>query len=233
MRALDRRARDIALDRTGTDPAIDAVPRLRARFADPGAPSPAPGPDDTTPLLVARAQDGDVGAWSRLYQDSFDALFKHVCFLTGDPLVAEDLVQEAFARAFTSIQRFDGRAGFKSWIRGIALNVVRMHWRRAQTTDRVHQNLARMRSVTSNAAGDPDRAHQQEVRMQVLYEVLRTLPEHFREAFILRDIEGLTLAEAAAELGVTSNNVAVRATRARAKIREALVELGWLSEEDA
>lgn len=202
-------------------------------MAQAANPSPAPDPASTTAMLVSRAQDGDVGAWSRLYQDSFDGLFKHVCFLTGDPLVAEDLVQEAFARAFTSIQRFDGRAGFNSWIRGIALNVVRMHWRRAQTTERVHENLTRMRSITAQGAGDPDRAHQQEVRMQVLYEVLRTLPEHLREAFILRDIEGLTVGEAAVELGITANNVAVRASRARAKIKEELSRLGWLGQGDA
>jgi RNA polymerase sigma-70 factor (ECF subfamily) len=180
--------------------------------------------------LVERAGAGDVGAWSRLYQETFDGVFRHVCFLTGDPIVAEDLVQDAYARAFTSMARYDRRASFVAWVRGIALNVVRMHWRRAETTDRVHASLEHMRDVAPPSAGDPHRAHQQDLRMTVLYEVLATLPEHLREAFILRELEGTPTQDVADQLGITANNVAVRTARARAKIRDELSRRGWLPE---
>ncbi len=196
---------------------------------DPGrAPSSPPSGPTAADALVARAVAGDVAAWSALYQETFDAVFRHVCFLTGDPTVAQDLVQDTYARAFTAIDGFDRRSSFLSWVRAIALNVVRMYWRRTETTARVHESLARLGELTSRDNGDPDRAHQQERRMLVLYEVLGTLPEHLREVFILRELEGLSTHDVAEQLGTTANNVAVRGARARARIRDELTRLGWL-----
>jgi RNA polymerase sigma-70 factor (ECF subfamily) len=213
------------MTRTGTDPGLRPIP-------PPAPQEPARGPDGersaVETALVDRARAGEVAAWSRLYQETFDTTFRHVCFLLGDPVVAEDLVQDAYARAFTAIDRFDGRCSFAGWVKGIALNVVRMHWRRAETTERVHESLARLGEVAAAQPGDPDRAHQQDLRMRVLYQVLATLPEHLREVFILRELEGTSTREVAEQLGITPNNVAVRAARARAKIREELTRLGWL-----
>jgi RNA polymerase sigma factor (sigma-70 family) len=136
-------------------------------------------------------------------------------------------VQEAFARAMTSVATYDGRSSFVTWLRGIALNVVRMHWRRARTSDRVQGDLHRLQSVAPEAS-TPDQAHVQDRRMQVVYEILETLPGNLREAFVLRELEGLPTAEAAEQLGISAGNVAVRATRARQRIRIELARLGWL-----
>lgn len=183
---------------------------------------------DRTAELVAAARRGDLDAWSRLYIETFDAVLKHACYLTGDMAVAEDLAQEAFARAMTHIDRYDGRAPFLSWMRGIALNVVRMHWRHDRATDRVHDRLRTLADVTHGGVVEgPDRAHQQDRRMALLYQLLATLPENLREAFVLRDIEGVSPAEAAAQLGISEGNLAVRASRARARMRSELDRLGW------
>ncbi len=213
------------MTRAPTEPApsrpIDLAERRAAR---------AEGPIERSPAiegLVLRAQRGDLAAWSRLYQASFDAIFRHVCYLTGDTVLAEDLVQEAFARAMTSVASYDGRSSFVTWLRGIALNVVRMHWRRARTSDRVQDDLERLQSVAPGA-GTPDQAHVQDRRMQVVYEILETLPGNLREAFVLRELEGLPAAEAAEQLGISAGNLAVRATRARQRIRTELGRRGWL-----
>jgi RNA polymerase sigma-70 factor, ECF subfamily len=208
-----------------------AQPRLidlaeRRAVREDGAPAPAV----STEALVTRAQRGDLGAWSQLYQRNFDAVFRHVCYLTGDPPLAEDLVQEAFARAMTNAATYDGRSSFTNWLRGIALNVVRMYWRRSRTTDRVHGDLRRMQSLTP-VAGMPDQLHQQEQRMRVVYEILEGLPSHLREAFVLRELEGLSTQDAAQQLGISPGNLAVRATRARQRIREELGRRGWLTAE--
>lgn len=181
----------------------------------------------TAEALVMRAQRGDLEAWSHLYQVHFDAVFRHVCYLTGDCVLAEDLVQEAFARAMTSAASYDGRSSFVTWLRGIALNVVRMSWRRARTTDRVKRDLQGLQSVV---AGDrtPDELHVQDRRMQVVYEILADMPSNLREAFVLRDLEGLPTAEAAEQLGISPGNLAVRAARARQRIRTELGRRGWL-----
>lgn len=220
------------MPRMPTDPALStpdqdagtvvSLPRVGV------APAPALADGDRWAALVARAKTGDLDAWSRLYVETFDVVLKHVACLTGDAALAEDLVQDAYARAMTHIGQYDGRASFVSWLRGIALNVVRMHWRRAKTSDRVHDRLRELVIVTSGGiAAGPDRVHQQDQRARLLYELLATLPENLREAFVLRELEGLPPVEAAAALGISEGNLAVRASRARARIRQDLVRLGW------
>jgi len=196
---------------------------------------PAPAADPTDPreaTLVDRARGGDVDAWSRLYQEHFAAIFKHVAYLSGDVHVAEDLVQETFARAFVGLARFESRTSFVGWLRGIAVNLVRMHWRSRSRSDRA---MTRLESMTGDPAPttsvDPEGAHLRRRRAEVLLAVLETLPEALREAFVLCDMQDMPTAEAAAALGVTPVNLRVRATRARAKIRGELVRLGWLTDD--
>ncbi len=178
--------------------------------------------------LVTRARAGDVDAWSRLYQDTFDDVLRHVCFLTGNASVAEDLVQDAYARAMSHIHTFDGRSSFLSWLRAIALNVVRMHWRRSHTSDRALDRLRELVDLSTGGATAPvDKIHQQDLRMRLLYELLATIPENLREAFVLRELHGISPEEAAAQLGISVGNLAVRASRARARLRQELERLGW------
>lgn len=178
--------------------------------------------------LVERARGGDVEAWSRLYQEHFDRVFKHVTYLCGDVHVAEDLVQETFARAFVGLAQFEARASFVGWLRGIAVNVVRKHWRSRYRGDQAMDRLETMSK--DKVAADPEGTHLQQKRAEVLLAVLETLPETLREAFVLCDMQEVPVQEAAATLGVTPGNLRVRATRARARIREELMRLGWLRE---
>jgi RNA polymerase sigma-70 factor, ECF subfamily len=214
------------VERTGTDPALVVTLPIPPRPRAPVETDP-----DRISRLVEAARSGDLDAWARLYQDTFDTLVRHVCFLTGDAMAAEDLVQDAYARAIANLRQYDRRAPFLSWLRGIALNVVRMHWRRTRTTSRVHDRLRELSVLSAGGVETSvDRLHQQDARMRLLYEILGTLPENLREAFVLRELEGLPLDEAAAQLGISPGNLAVRASRARAKIRRELERLGWLEE---
>lgn len=174
-------------------------------------------------LLIERARAGDMQAWSRLYQDHFDGLFRHLRYLTGDPQVAEELVQETFVQALTCIGRFDGRARFSTWLHGIGLNVARHHWRSQRSTAKAHAKLTLVNElIEAGSSAPPDRTLASRQRVKALYDALDTLPEHLREAFILRELEGLAPPEAAELLGITANNLAVRASRARARIRKQL-----------
>lgn len=198
-------------------------------------PAEAPADGDATEsdareaALVERARAGDLKAWSRLYHEHFDRLFRHVVYLTGDPGAAEDLVQETFARAFVGLQQFVGRGSVAGWLRGIAVNRVRKHWRSRYRGDRAMDRLEVLRAnAPSGPDVDPEGAHLRRRRAEVLLAVLETLPEPLREAFILCDLHELPARDAAAALGVSPGNLRVRATRARAKIRDELVRLGWL-----
>lgn len=192
------------------------------------SPSEAPPVADLVDRLVLRAREGDMQAWSRLYQQHFDMLFRHVRFMTGDSNLAEDLTQEAFAQALVSLARFRGEAKFSTWLHRVAINVVRKHWRWQRNTETAHERyeaLGRLRE----AGNDPDRQTQQRARARALYSVLERMPDGLREVFVLRDLEALSQREIAVRLEISENNVAVRATRARAHVRRELEQLGWLA----
>jgi RNA polymerase sigma-70 factor (ECF subfamily) len=217
----------------------DSVVR-HLRVPEVGAPAPQPAqttqkvPVHPTPptsllsALVERARRGDVPAWSRLYQETYDVVFRHVCYLTGDTGLSEDLTQDVFARAMSNIGQYDGQASFAAWLRGIALNVVRMHWRSARNGSTFRSRLENLTEAQDRTGRAPDDLHLRDQKMKVLYEVLGTLPQSLREAFVLRDLEGLSTQEAGDQLGISAGNVAVRASRARARIRTELQKMGWI-----
>ncbi len=193
------------------------------------APRPTPTPQAGEEGLVVRARGGDMQAWAVLYRSHFPPMVRHVRFLTGDAGLTEELVQEAFARALVKLPSFDGRAALSTWLHGIALNVVRNHWRAQRNTATAHDRLRNMHAaVDAGVAPRLDQAHLSRKKTEALYAVLDTLPENLREAFVLRDLQGNTPAEAAAKLGITPGNLSVRASRARERIRQELERLGWL-----
>jgi RNA polymerase sigma-70 factor, ECF subfamily len=180
-------------------------------------------------LLVERARGGDAEAWARLYQRHFDPLHRDLLYLVEQTSIAEELVQEAFAIALVSLARFDARASFRTWLRGIAHNLVRKHWRGRARRDRAHERVAREAPLRSPlVVDDPEAMHVRSHRARVLSEVLRTLPDALREVFVMRDVQGLAVEEVAERLQISPGNVRVRANRARSRIRAELARLGWL-----
>ena len=86
-------------------------------------------------------------------------------------------------------------------------------------------------AIARPTLGDPDSGHLRRERSRALYAVLEELPERWREAFILREVQGLSTKDAGDKLGITPSNVAVRVARARTRIREELSRRGWIPAE--
>lgn len=189
--------------------------------------SSAPPQRATTEQLVQRAKAGEMSAWSRLYQDHYERVYRHVRALTGDAGLSEELVQETFVQALLKIGSFDGRSTLSTWLHGVAINCVRNHWRSQRSTAKAHARLEVIRALDAGALPLDGALHQRQ-RVRALYAALETLPDHLRVAFVLRDLEGLAPDEAAEQLGISSGNLAVRASRARQRIRKQLVEWGVL-----
>lgn len=209
-------------------------PHLRPVEDLPAA--PARGESDRAsldPAVLVRAQAGDVSAWAIVYEDQYMGVFRQLRYLTGDAAVAEELAQETFAQAMACHRRFDPERPLASWLHGIALNVVRKHWRKQRNTARAHERLELVARVTgAGTHGDPDHGHLRRERSRALHAALDELPARWREAFVLRELQGMSTADAAARLGITVENLAVRVNRARTRIREALARQGWLTRYD-
>jgi len=204
-----------------------ATPRLRALPPEGEAAAGAVGAGDD---LVGRARAGEMEAWAQLYQQNFDRVFRRLCYFVGSAADAEDLTHETFARAVVGLGRFDGRSSFSTWLCGIAGNVARNFIRDKDTRRRAEERLAEVAALGPGGE-DGDRTQLRRARTEALYMALAATPDHLREAFVLHEVEGLSTAEAAAEAGVSVNNMTVRIWRARRRVRAELGRMGWLPEE--
>jgi RNA polymerase sigma-70 factor (ECF subfamily) len=148
----------------------------------------------------------------QLYEGSYRRLVAQLAAMTGDVGEAEDLVQEAFARAvgrWETLRRYDNP---EAWLRTVAMNLARSRWRRATRGTAV---LLRLRAAHEEAPPpSPDHV--------TLVEALRGLPATQREALVLFHIADLSVEDIARQLGVPSGTVKARLSRGRAALAEVL-----------
>jgi RNA polymerase sigma-70 factor, ECF subfamily len=150
--------------------------------------------------------------FERLYSDEAQGLFAFLTYRTGDRVLAEDLLADAFERALRG--KFNARKGSaKTWLYAIALNVLRDHVRRVAAEGRAYAK------VEVGNGRDPFAGV--EVRDELM-RALNALAAEEREAIALRFGSDLTVPEMAAVLGVPLTTVEGRVYRALRKLREAL-----------
>ena len=182
--------------------------------------------------FLERLRRGDAAAFERLVAERSADVFAVLYRLTADAEEARDLTQETFLRAFQSINRFRGDADLKTWIYRIAINQARNRWRwwrrrRRDVTvsldgnsDRDEQPLsARLRNEDVPNPEQETLAHEREDQLR---EALLELRQSYREAVILRDVEGFSYAEIATTLEISIGTVKSRLSRGRLELRRKL-----------
>jgi RNA polymerase sigma-70 factor, ECF subfamily len=171
--------------------------------------------------LVRAAAGGDRQAFDELVRRHQGSIVNLARAMTGGSPDAEDLAQEAFIRAWNGLGTFRGDSAFRTWLHGIALNVIRTHRGR----------LARLRAMFFTGAGDRDpieiaavdeRLEERVALRQRIDRALGQLPDELRGALVLRDVQGLEYKEIAAALGVPIGTVESRIFRARQRLRPLL-----------
>lgn len=177
----------------------------------------------TVDLEAARA--GDRGAFERLVRPALSRVRVVVRRMIGDAAETDDLVQEALARAWTSIAKFDGRAEPASWLCKIAINATLDHLRREKRW-RTHAQVAYANEcATSEELGGEvcatlmSPAGRYDAREHIAFCftcVGRSLEPDLQAALVLREIEGMTNLEAARTLDVTESVLRHRVAEARA-----------------
>lgn len=178
--------------------------------------------------LVAKAQAGDTAAFGELvnrYQNKIYRLAKHI---TQNDEDAEDVLQEAFLKAYEHIGGFQGNSKFYTWIVRIAVNEALMKLRKRKTdrtvpldepVDTGEEMVNREIAVWED---NPEQRYSQEEMQQILNEAVQDLKPDFRTVFVLRDIEELSTEETAESLGISIPAVKSRLLRARLALREKL-----------
>ena len=185
------------------------------------APAKGESSDDILELIAA-AQDGSSKAASRLYELHVTAVYRTVRPLCRNEAEAEDTVQEAFARAFESLDRYVPQNGsrFVSWLLTIALNVARKTLRKRKKVDVTVGEFRPDVEPDETALADVqlDRARTR----RVLLELLTTLPERDREILTLRYGGELAVAEVATISRTSEANVRKICERNRRRLLERL-----------
>jgi RNA polymerase sigma-70 factor (ECF subfamily) len=176
--------------------------------------------------LVAQAKAGRGEAFAALMQRGNQRLFRIARAVVRDEGEAEDVLQEAYVRAFASLAEFRGEASVFTWLTRIVLNEAHGRLRKRRPTVELSAlEFAQVepgRVLLFPGADDPERdAARAEVR-RLLERAVDDLPENFRVVFVMRDVEGLSIEETSAALGVKPETVKTRLHRARRQLRERL-----------
>jgi RNA polymerase sigma-70 factor (ECF subfamily) len=186
------------------------------------APSAATAETETDEEIVRRVLDGDTAAFERLLRRYNQRLFRVARGIVGDDGDAEDVVQEAYLKAYEHLGEFAGRSSFATWLTRIAVHEAtarRRRGRRVRVVD-VHEAEA-LAMAPSNSREPHDEANTRELG-DVLRHVVDELPADFRVVFTLRLVEGLSTEDTAECLGLSPENVKVRLHRARSRLRGAI-----------
>jgi len=165
--------------------------------------------------IVRRAQGGDVDAFESVYRAHAPAIHALCRRMSGEDAEANELVQDAFVRAWERLPSFRGQSSLATWLHRLAVNVVLEKWRSSKREAlRMIDDADGLALDARPAQPDPD------VLMDVEAAVTR-LPAGARTVFVLHDIEGYSHDEIASMTGIaagTSRTQLFRARRALAKV---------------
>lgn len=184
--------------------------------------------------IVARVLDGETALYELLMRRYNQRLFRVARSILRDSDEAEDVMQDAYVRAFEHLSEFAGAAKFSTWLTKIAVyEALRRVKRRSRTVALDSKEGDFIMSTAASNTRDPERqTHDEEVRL-VLERAIDALPDGYRSVFVLRVTEGLDVAETAAVLEIGTEAVKSRLHRARAMLRKDLQQRAGVAMEQA
>lgn len=191
--------------------------------------APAAYSDASQAELVRRACDGDKEAFYSLVRPCERAVYAAAMSIVNNSADAEEVAQEAVLKALAHLAGFRSEAKFSTWLIQITINEARSRLRK----DRRHlyESIDEPRTDEEGDYSPKDFADWREIPSEALKRdelrnalkrALATLPLKYREVFILRDIQNLSIEETAEILGISEGNVKTRLLRARLQMRDAL-----------
>jgi RNA polymerase sigma-70 factor (ECF subfamily) len=182
---------------------------------------------DSDESLVIRAREGDYQAFEMLFERHRLLVYRFAYQMTQRRDDAEDMVQEAFVRAYQNLHRYRDEAKFTTWLLRIVSNLC---------TDQARMSTRRTNLEQKEAAGaldymtignfeNPVDNLEQEQRVRALKKAIAALPDHHRQMIVMRDLEERDYKEIADVLGCTVGGAKLRVLRARRALRDRVAPL--------
>lgn len=179
--------------------------------------------------LAARCAAGDALAVRHLVSANNQRLFRAAWSIVRNREEAEDVLQSAYAKALAAMNSFEGRSSLTTWLTRIAINEA-LARKRVQERRRKHLEAEgvpmldkyREQLTMGSQAPSPEAEAARDQLRSILEQAIAGLPEGFRTVFVLHEIEGASVEDASAALGIPTGTVKTRLMRARRKLQQAL-----------
>jgi RNA polymerase sigma-70 factor, ECF subfamily len=178
--------------------------------------------------LVQAAKRGEVAAFEDLVRRYDRNVFRIAQHITQNREDAEDVVQDAFLKAYENLDQFQGQSKFYTWLVRIAVNeaLMKLRKRRPERMVSLDEEVKTEDDALPREVADwtpnPEQQYTQAELREILSRTIQGLPPGFRTVFVLRDVEGLSTEETAEALDLSIPAVKSRLLRARLQLRERL-----------
>jgi RNA polymerase sigma-70 factor (ECF subfamily) len=178
-------------------------------------------PTLTDAEIVARVCAGELELFELLMRRHNERVYRAARAILRDDGEAEDVMQDAYVRAYEHLNDFAGRARFSTWLTRIAVHEALARVRRRKRFDSLEEHTEEPSMSTNPGASPEQQASDIEIRA-LLESAVEALPDEFRAVFVLRAVEGMSGAEVAECLGIGEETVKTRLYRARGRLQEML-----------
>lgn len=176
-----------------------------------------PLPELSDGEIAARVLNGERELFELLMRRYNQRLFRVVRGIVDDSAEAEDVLQDAWVRAFEHLRSFRGEAQLSTWLARIAVHEALARLKRSRRFVGLAPEAEE--ALPASDLGDPERVTASGELRAVLETVVAAMPSSYRGVFLLREVEGLSTAETAAVLELSEELVKVRLHRAKARLR--------------
>ena len=184
-------------------------------------------PPDAIEALIQRCLQGDQLAWDLIVRQYWRKVYNIAYKFVGRHDQAEDLAQDVFLKLFKSLDTFDRRANFQTWLISVSRNLCIDHYRRVRKERETIDRDVDADGLSPAAPGeDPLAALEQRDRVALLRQALAGLPEPLRAAVVMRDLQELSYQEIADRLRLPEGTVKSRINRGRTELARRLRKPG-------
>lgn len=179
----------------------------------------------TDDVIVERVLEGDLALYELLMRRHNQRVYRAIRSILRDDAECEDVMQEAYVRAYQHLKQFEGRAQFSTWLTRIAVNEAlrRLAARgRMDPLDMPYDGEDEPMPLPVEDTKTPELLASRSEAAGLLEQAIMALPQGYRTVIMLRDVEEMSTAETAEALSLTESNVKVRLHRAHELLREEL-----------
>jgi RNA polymerase sigma-70 factor (ECF subfamily) len=174
--------------------------------------------------IVARVRAGEGQLFELVMRRHNRRIYRTARSIVRDDAEAEDVMQDAYVRAYSHLNEFEGRARFATWLTRIAVHEALARLRRRRRLQPLDVETQETESMSTSQRSSPEQSASDSEIRAVLEKAIDGLSDEFRAVFVLRAVEGLSGSETAECLGIPEETVKTRLFRARARLQEAVLE---------